>query len=193
VQPSDLKFAETAINNALAKLPQGEAYHNVPETMKVGIAEIVEAGIAPKVTEAIKQELQGKGKVKVQSGIRFDPGGVEMKLVVKPSEFEVFEVEGGKQFVTSSSPGKWIWEITPLTPGDHLIVVEAIVDLKVPELNVTHPIEVEVFRATRKVQVNPVYSTREFVSKNWKEIAGFIVGSGSLVSLITWWSGKKKK
>jgi hypothetical protein len=78
------------------KLPQGEVYHNVPGQMKVDVAEIIKAGITSEVTDKIKQELQGKGNLDIQSGVRFDPIGLEMKLIVKPDEFEVFEVKGGK-------------------------------------------------------------------------------------------------
>jgi hypothetical protein len=106
---------------------------------------------------------------------------MEMKIVVKNDEFEVFEVKGGEQFVTASTPGRWIWQVTPLKAGDNLIVVKAIVKLNVPELEITRSVEVEVFRATRQVQVNPAYSASQFIASNWKEVVGLIFGSGSLV------------
>ncbi|MCY7320555.1 MAG: hypothetical protein LH660_01830, partial [Phormidesmis sp. CAN_BIN36] len=64
---------------------------------------------------------------------------------------------------------------------------------KVPALNITRPVEVEVFSATRKVEVNLAYSINQFVVTNWKEVLGLVVGSGSLASLVTWWIGKKDK
>jgi hypothetical protein len=177
----------------LANLDKGQVYHNVPQEMQVGVAETIEAGISPQITERIKEEIQGKGNIEVESGIRFDPSGMEMKVVVQPDEFEVFEVKGGEQFVTGSNPGKWIWQVTPLKAGDNLIVVKAVVKLNVPELKITRPVEVEVFRATRRVEVNPVYSVRQFVESNWKEVLGLVIGSGSLASFITWWISKKEK
>lgn len=184
---------EEAIEEAVHKLPKGEIYHNVPEEMEVGIQETIEAGVAPEVTEKIKKELQGKGKINIESGVQYDPSGVEMKLVVAPDEFKVLDVEGGKQFISSVTPGKWVWRVTPLKAGDNLIVVKAVVDLNVPQLKITRPVEFETFSVTRKVRVNLVYSSSQFVSSNWKEVLGLLIGSGSLASLVTWWIGRRDK
>jgi hypothetical protein len=191
LSPEKVK-AEDVIAKALTELSQGQVYHNVPEEMKVGVSETIEAGIAPEVTEKIKRELQGKGVIHTQSGVAYDPSGVEMKLVVNKDEFDVLEVKSGKQFVTVKTPGKWIWQVKPLKSGDNLIIVKAIVELNVPELKVTRPVEVEVFSATRRVDVNLGYSVSQFVSTNWKEVLGLVIGSGSLASLVTWWIGKKE-
>lgn len=185
--------AEDVIAEALAKLSQGQVYHNVPEQMKVGVTETIEAGIAPEVTEKIKKQLQGEGLIHTQSGIPYDPSGVEMKLVVNKDEFDVFEVNGGKQFVTANTPGKWLWQVTPKKSGDKLIIVKAVVELNVPQLKITRPIEVEVFSARRKVDVNFGYSASQFVSTNWKEVLGLVIGSGSLASVVTWWIARKDK
>jgi hypothetical protein len=191
--PPEKVKAEDVIAKALTELSQGQVYHNVPEEMKVGVSETIEAGIAPEVTEKIKKELQGKGAIHTQSGVAYDPSGVEMKLVVNKDEFDLLEVRGGKQFVTAKTPGKWIWQVTPKKSGDNLIIVKAVVELNVPELKVTRPVEVEVFSATRRVDVNLGYSVSQFVSTNWKEVLGLVIGSGSLASLVTWWIGRKEK
>ncbi|PSB20076.1 hypothetical protein C7B65_08440 [Phormidesmis priestleyi ULC007] len=186
-------FAEDAIDKALTRLRKGQVYHNVPKEMKVGVSETIEAGIAPEVTEKIRKELQGRGDIKIKSGVRFDPKSTEMKLIVQPDEFKVFEVEGGEQFVTASTPGKWLWRVTPLKSGDNLIRVKAIVKLNVPKLNITRSVEVEVFSETRDVKVNLGYSVNQFTSSNWKEILSLVIGSGSLASLVTWLIGRKDK
>lgn len=191
--PKKVVSAEKSIADALAQLPNGEVYHNVPEKMQVGVSETIEAGIASKVTEEIKKRLQGRGDIDIESGVRFDPSGMEMELVARPDEFEVFKVKGGEQFVTASIPSKWIWRVKPLKAGDNLIAIKATVKLRVPALNIIRPVEVEVFSATRKVEVNLAYSINQFVVTNWKEVLGLVVGSGSLASLVTWWIGKKDK
>ncbi|MCY7320945.1 MAG: hypothetical protein LH660_03870 [Phormidesmis sp. CAN_BIN36] len=56
--PGKVVSAERSIADALAQLPKGEVYHNVPEEMQVGVSETIEAGIASKVTEQIKKRLQ---------------------------------------------------------------------------------------------------------------------------------------
>lgn len=191
--PSEKVKAEDVIARALTQLSQGQVYHNVPEEMKVGVSETIEAGIAPEVTEKIKKQLQGKGVIHTQSGIPYDPSGVEMKLAVNKDDFDVFEVNSGKQFVTAKTPGKWIWQVTPKKSGDKLIIVKAVVELNVPELKVTRPVEVEVFSARRKVDVNLGYSASQFVSTNWKEVLGLVIGSGSLASFVTWLIGRNEK
>jgi hypothetical protein len=184
---------QSSINKTLEELPEGQVYHNVPEQMQVGVSEIIETGMAPEVTEKIKKELQGKGIIRTKSGVPYNPSGVEMKLVVKKDEFDVFEIRAGKQLVTPKTPRKWSWEVTPKKSGDNLIIVKAIVELNVPELKDTRSVEVEVFSARRKVDVNFGYSVKEFVSTNWKEVLGLLVGSGSIAGLVTWWIGKNEK
>ena len=191
--PARVVSAERAITNALAQIPKGDVYHNVPKEMQVGVSETIEAGIAPKVTEQIRKKLKGRGDINVESGVRFDPSGMEMKLVAQPDEFEVFEAKGGEQFVTADTPGKWIWRVKPLKAGNSSIIIKAIVKLSVPKLGVTRSVEVEVFSATRKVQVNLAYSIRQFVTTNWKEVLGLVIGSGSLASFSSWWIGRKDK
>lgn len=141
--PEKVVSAERSIADALARLPNGEVYHNVPEEMQVGVSETIEAGIASKVTGQIKKRLQGRGDIDIEPGVRFDPSGMKMDLVTRPDEFEVFEVKGGEQFVTASIPGKWIWRVKPLKAGDNLIAIKATVKLKVPALNITRPVETE--------------------------------------------------
>jgi hypothetical protein len=183
--------AERAITNALAQIPKGEVYSNVPKEMQVGVSETIEAGITPRVTEQIRKELKGRGDINVESGVRFDPSGTNMELVAQRDEFEVFEAKGGVQFVTANTPGKWIWRVKPLKAGNNLIRIRATVKLNVPKLGVTRLFEVEVFNATREVKVNLAYSIRQFVTTNWKEVLSLVIGSGSLASLATWWIGRK--
>ncbi|WP_416667973.1 hypothetical protein [Egbenema bharatensis] len=185
-EPDEELDAASIIRRRLERLPLGEVYHNIPQEMQVGKAEIIEAGVAPEITEKIRQEAQGQGEITTFSGVRFNPSGVNMELVASPDVFDVLEVRGGEQFVTSELPGKWIWQVRPLKPGEHLIVVKAKLDLNVPELGVTRPVEVEVFRDARNVKANWGYSLRGFLTANWKELLGLTVGSGSVAGLVGW-------
>lgn len=54
------------------------------------------------------------------------------------------------------------------------------------------PIEVTIFSNKRRVDVNWMYSSREFVSNYWEKILTLTVGSGSLAGLISWWIGKQR-
>ena len=103
VPPMPGSSAQEVIENRLELLPLGEVYHNVPDQMQAGVQEIIEAGITPKITKQIREKIRGKGKVTTKAGIRFDPSGVDMKLVADSEEFKVSPIKGGKQFVTPNN------------------------------------------------------------------------------------------
>lgn len=177
----------------LSELPVGQVYHNLPDKMQVGVEDVIEAGIAPKITQEIQKAIAGRGKIHIRNGVRFDPSGVDMKLIVNPKEFEVFEREGGIQFVSAETPGKWKWDVTPIKSGEHEITLKATVLLKPPGHDDYRPIPVVVFNEKRTVDVNWMYSTEQFVSTNWDKVIPLIVGSGSLGGLIAWLIGKKQQ
>lgn len=77
--------------------------------------------------------------------------------------------------------------------GGHYLALMATVEVKVPELNVTRPVEVEVFRDVRDIKVNLSYSIQEFVKNGWKELIVVIFGSSSVAGFIGWWFGDRKK
>ena len=188
VQPNEL------INEKLRRLPIGQVYHNIPKEMQLGKEENIIAGIAPKITQRIKDELKGKGKIYVKTGVKFNPSGVEMKLITDPQDFKVLKIRSGKQFVTSELNGFWSWNIIPLSAGEKLINIEASIDLKVDELGITRTMPFTVFSDKRKVKVNWKYLIRQFISKNWKEISTFVVGSGSIAGIASWlWARRKEK
>jgi hypothetical protein len=160
--------------------------------MQVGKKERIEAGIAPKITPEILRTVGGRGQTVVRPGVQFDDQQpVDMQLRVNPDEFKVFHSTPDKQYVTAAHPGKWIWEVIPLKPGENEIAVEANVNLKVPDSSA--PYNITVFRETRKVEVNWAYSTSQFVSNNWKDVLTLIIGSGSLAGGIAWWIGKQEQ
>lgn len=189
---ADPNASETVINTALEKLPVGQVYHNVPAQMKVGVEETIESGIAPEITQEIKDQIQGRNQVNIKSGVRFDPMGVTMKMIVNPEKFKIFEQKGGEQLVTSKLPGKWVWQVTPIEPGNHQIAILATVNLSLPNSK-TRTIETIVFQDQREVKVNWRYTISGFIMANWKELIPLIIGSGSLSGLIGWYLGKRQE
>ena len=176
--------AMTAIEKAIEKLPIGEVYHNVPERMKVGVSTDIEAGIAPEVTEQIKEKIQGNEEITVESGVKFDPKGMDMNLIVSEDDFKV-KKRGKVQFVSNESPGKWRWSVTPLKSGKKRIAIEAtIVELEVTDINRTRERDISVFSDTREIDVNLGYSVSQFLFNNWQEVSGLMFGSGSLAVLL---------
>ncbi|HBK97397.1 MAG TPA: hypothetical protein DD001_08675 [Microcoleaceae bacterium UBA10368] len=184
--------SEAVINTALEKLPVGQVYHNVPNEMKVGVEEMIEAGIAPQITQEIKNEIQGRGQVNIKSGVRFDPMGMNMDLIVNPQKFKVFKQEVGEQLVTSKLPGKWVWQVTPIEPGNHQMTILATLNLNLPGSK-TRTIKTIVFQDQREVKVNWGYTISGFIMINWKELIPLIVGSGSLSGLIGWYLAKRQE
>jgi hypothetical protein len=184
--------SEAVINTALEKLPVGQVYHNIPDEMKVGVEETIESGIAPEITQEIKDEIQGRGQVNIKSGFRFDPMGMTMKLIVNPQEFKVFEQKGGEQLVTSKLPGNWVWQVTPIEPGNHQITIVATLSLNLPGPK-TRTIETIVFQDQREVKVNWGYTISGFIMTNWKDLIPLILAPGVLSGLIGWFLEKQQE
>ncbi len=153
---------------------------------------MIEAGIAPQITQEIKNEIQGRGQVNIKSGVRFDPMGMNMDLIVNPQKFKVFKQEVGEQLVTSKLPGKWVWQVTPIEPGNHQMTILATLNLNLPGSK-TRTIKTIVFQDQREVKVNWGYTISGFIMINWKELIPLIVGSGSLSGLIGWYLAKRQE
>lgn len=182
-----------AVDREFERLPVGKTYHNVPNRMQVGVGETIESGIVLKLTDQLKKEIQGKGKIVTQSGVPFNPNSVEMKLLVNQGEFRKTEIKAGKQPITNKLSGQWIWQITPLKPGKHLIILEKTTQIKMPKSKDTYSYKSTVFKGIIEVESNWKYSSGEFVKQNWKEFTTFVVGSGSLAGILSWWIGQRKK
>lgn len=185
--------AQIAIDKAISILPLGEAFHNIPIEMVAGNTTIIEAGIGNNIKKEVQKELVGNGKVQINKKVHFNPFGVKMFLDVNKEDFKVRLLSDEEQQITSKEPSIWRWEVTPLKAGQHLILVKATVEIKVPELDIVTKKTVEVFKAKRKVNVNWQYSVYQFITQNWKEATGLIFGTGSLAAFINWWLAKKEK
>ena len=79
---------------------------------KCGLAveETIEAGITPIITKQIREKirLQGKNYHSIRNTL-VDPSGVDMRLITDSDlSLKNSPIKGGKQFVTSKLPGKWI-------------------------------------------------------------------------------------
>jgi hypothetical protein len=184
-----------SIDVVLEKLREGEIYTSVPQEMKVAVESIIEAGIAPKVTKKIREEIQSRGgkNIKITGGVIFDPRGTEMKLDVPKDEFQVSDVEQGMQTITQDFPGKWTWRVKPLSSGKKLIIIKAIFKLKDLKNNIINNKTIEIFREERVVLVNPAHSAIQFFVNNWKDVLILIFGSGSFVGGIRWIIDNNKK
>lgn len=183
--------SQKELNEVLNKLPKGVVYHNVPQEMQVGNTVTIKAGIAPKMTEKIQAGLKSKGSKLNISEVRYDNLGTKMDLIVDESAFKKLVIQDGAQFISDQTPGLWIWDVKPLKSGNQKITINATINLKVS--TITHPQPVQLFEDTRNVKVNFIYSTREFIFTNWKEVIALVFGSGSLAGFFTWWTARKNK
>lgn len=190
---SNLRQQQREIDNAIDKLLVGQAFHNVPNEMKVGATYKIEAGIAAQQISKnqILKLLQGEGKPQIVPNVRYDPTGIKMDLLVNYDQFKVYPFSNGEQLVSSKEPAKWIWEVTPLSSGKHHLTLVASVNLEIPETHksVTH--KFIVLEENIPVQINFQYSLLHFITSNWKEVISLIFGSGSLAAAIGWFLAKR--
>jgi hypothetical protein len=185
---------DRAAERALSKLPRGDLYHSVPLKMKVQKQSIIEAGIAPRMSQKILDELQKRPYSQIKQGIKYSPSGVEMKLITRKDDFDVLALHmQDKQRILKESPGKWKWLVTPLNSGKRLVTIQAIVYVKNPANKEKESFPYEVFSQEIAIESDPAYSFTQFFATNWDKVIGLIIGSGSLASGVTWWLGQRKK
>lgn len=184
------------VDEAINKLLPGQAFHQVPSKMKVGMTYQILVGIAAKriTKDEVIRELRGKNNdlnIKFIPDISYDPINVEVQLIADPDEFKVRDVTPKNQAISSKRPTIWQWDVKPLKFGKHKVTLLATVNLHISNIKEPKPITFVVFDETIPVEVNYQYSTTEFLEKNWKEVIGLIFGSGSLAGAMGWYFGKR--
>lgn len=190
------KTTEELYEKVLAALPGGEFFHTVPDRMKANVPVIIQAGIAKTITQKELDQLQVKGSVKIRQNVRYDPLGVEIKLVVDDTMLKVRQIvpsTPGKQPVILGDPTLWMWEVTPLKQGKSTITILAVINLKLPDVQDTYQRETVVFKEEREIEINPGYTMSQLVANYWKEVSGLIFGSGSLAALLKWLIDRQKE
>ena len=150
------------IRDELAKLPLGQILFNPPQEMKVGKAERIEVRITQDLYAELKKGLKGRGHAEINIA---KVGGF-MKANLTGEHFIINKLNEEEQLVTGDEYTQWAWDVLPLKSGNRTIHLQISVKIILPTTvgRKDHPvIDNEVF-----VSVNPVFTTSQFVSRNWK-------------------------
>lgn len=183
--PTDLS---EIVENELKKLSPGRFLFNVPQEMKVGVKERVEARIAKNFTEDLSIGLRGHGvplieeiKVNTLMGVRLNG-----------RNFDIKALSHEEQIVTGEGFTQWDWDVVPLKSGDQLLSLVVTVRIKIPDYGEERK-DYPVFDRQIKVKVNPVYTIKTFIESYWQWIIVTI-----LIPLIGWvvkklWKSRKEE
>ena len=167
--PLFIKPEELRCRNELEKMTFGHIMFNPPEIMKQGKGERIETRIVQDRNIDLVTSLKGKGVPQIED-IRVSE---LMKVRLSGNAFEIFPLNEEKQVVEVSDHTEWAWDVTPKKSGKQILHlhVTMIIRLSSNEYSKDHP----VLDREIVVKVNPLYSTKYFLSTYWKWIITALV------------------
>lgn len=170
------------IEEQIKNLKQGQILFNPPKQMKVGVKEIVEVRISKEINENIANGLKGRGVPQVEQ-IKV---GTFMKAHLDGDNFEIkLRSNGEEQPVANEGITPWEWDVTPQKAGSQTLLLTVTVRLKLPN-GKEESLDYPVFRRPIDVMVDPVFTIKDFIVKNWKWIISTLI-----IPLVGWVAKKK--
>lgn len=90
------------------------------------------------------------------------------------------------QALSSREPTEWVWTLTPISAGEHLVVltVNAIVNIE----GEREERNIKIYRKNMKITVTTKYAVNTWIKENWEWLL-----SGLLFPLTVWFWNRKKK
>jgi hypothetical protein len=171
-----------AIDDEIKVLEPGQILFNPASEMKVGVVEIIDVRIAHTLVDGLNNGLTGlKGTGRPQ--IEDIKVGPNMGVVLSGTQgFFNIQLKNREQKVVSEHGyTEWIFDVTPLRPGQASLYLTAYNVIVTPtgEKTYEHP------ALSKEIKVTTTLAVRaaDIVKANWwKEIASLAIASG----LITW-------
>ncbi|MBD2033740.1 hypothetical protein H6F76_01500 [Leptolyngbya sp. FACHB-321] len=154
------------LQGALDRLAKGLFFHTVPPTLIAGHTVTIQAGVAKKFTEALRNEL--RGPVTLLPNVQYDPKGVDIQLKVDPADFLVkTKLAGTQSPFVDGKPTVWQWEVIPLRQGQRYLFLTSRVELTAPALQKSYTYEVAISKEPVTVEFNLLYSAQQFTVRYW--------------------------
>lgn len=166
---------------------KGVLLHNIPAEMTVQNKEIIEVRAAKKISLELTQRLAGNGdaeisQVKVLSTMGTILTGTENYFDIDLKNTEEKTIEGNEF-------AQWIYEVTPEEAGTPDLYLTLYLVLETPEGKYKY--ELPTIRKTVTVRSNAVATGTSFLTRNWKELIGFVIALGVIGAsanlLRQWW------
>lgn len=168
---SNLEMANlsSTISDELNNLSLGQILFNPPKEMKVGRSERIEVRIIQNLKTDLFENLKGRGipEVSIEKVAPF------MKVKLSGDCFDINALHEEGQIVSEGGYTEWAWDVLPLKSGSkklHLLISVRI-KLSFGEEKKDFPI----IDKDVKVNVNPIYSTKHFISNNWRWLATALI------------------
>jgi hypothetical protein len=155
---------------------EGRILFNPPQAMRQGARDRIEVAIARSadLEDELRQGLRGRGAPMIET-IKTSP---YMEVELKGDGFKITPLSPSEQVVGDTA--RWEFDVLPIRSGTQLLQVCVSMRLPLPD----HPNErqaVPVLERAIRVQISPIYSTREFVAHNWQWLIATLVGLGAAV------------
>lgn len=165
----NIDLQERIIIETFDKLDKGVFFSNIPNQMKVGQEEAIEAGLIKEKTDLYELNLDRARKLTFEKEITYNPLAVEINLNVDLEKFAVKKISTGKKSTVTPNgkPELWKWQITPLTPGKSNIFLTANVSFEVPELEQVYYREINATTQQVSVKSNLLETIGDFIIRNW--------------------------
>ena len=173
---------QTVIKEIIDNLPIGLIEFNSPDVMKTGEAETIEVRITQNknIEEELTKGLKGHGMAQIET--------IKVAYVMKVSlsgdkdDFQITLVDGlpEERLVSDNDYTQWTWRVLPLKSGKQkrlYLTAAAIIKTNLGERPKPIPTKEKVIN----VQVNFVYSAKQFLYNYWQFIVTTLI-----IPLIAW-------
>ncbi|MDN3551255.1 hypothetical protein [Mucilaginibacter aquaedulcis] len=162
---------------SIQDLDIGFVKHKFPEEMKVGVQE--EASIQISFNKESFSFLESESTVEELRITKL----MKAFLLDQDGKFEIISANNPDQIILENDETSWKWYIKPIKSGHASLELIVSAYLNADGLGLTMK-DIESFKKTIIVHINPLYSTNQFLLKNWQWIIGTICGSGIFFTIL---------
>lgn len=158
---SDGFSRENYVDDYIKSLDTGHLFFDPNQNMKVGITEDVYASITRNKSIILFEGIEAEEIL----------ANGQMKVNLMGKSFEIISKNpSDEQAVSSEYVTTWGWQVTPLESGEKNLTLTISVLIPIPNDGEKH--WDKICEKTIKVQVNPAYSAKTFISNHVEFILG---------------------
>jgi hypothetical protein len=148
----------------LAMVPdKGYILFDTPQQMQVGISEIISIRISKHKTKQFFRELRHFQANKSIETVKISR---VMTAELKGDNFKIDALSSEEQIIEDDDLTQWEWNVTPVRQGTQKLIAIITIILKVEDEKGVKTLPV--LEKELQVQVNRLYSTKDFISRNWQ-------------------------
>ncbi|WP_293260528.1 hypothetical protein [Microcoleus sp. PH2017_21_RUC_O_A] len=175
--PSLSPSAQSEISKIFEILPKGLFVYSCSKEMTVGIAENCTARIAnDKYLSNFRKAINKGLNFQNIEEIKLQYVSSRMSVTLTGESFAIkLKGNGEEQVIEDKSFSSWQWDVTPREAGMQKLDFVVSVILDVPGYEKLPPKRFEANTIQVSVKVNPSFSIKNFIEKEWKYLTAIIV------------------